>query len=241
MKVKALCVVGLLVAASAALAAGYNSNGFEPTTFVTGPLNGQDGWVGTGAGGGFEPAVVTSPDPVEGTQAVKLSVPNTQGAASTMHMGIAPVTPGPGVVVTVSYDVYRHQNDLGKTQNLWWWWVDAGTPTYGLQWDIGGTLPAGWNPGAGSATTIYDAWTNITQEWDFGTGIYKSWYNGVAVDTNVAITEITTLTGWEISLAHDAGTEAGEDTAWIDNFSITVVPEPAALMLLGLGALLRRR
>ncbi len=241
MKAKAVCVAVLCAVASVAFAAGYDSNGFEPATFTTGPLAGQDGWTAAGGGGGFAPEVVTAPDPVMGTQAVKLSVPNIQGASSSMDMTIDTITPGAGVIVTVSYDVYRQKNELDKTQNLWWWWFDAGTPTYGLQWDVGGTRPVGFAENAGEAATIYDAWTNITQEWNLETMTFNSWYNGQPVDVNYPITGITELTGWTISLSHDAGEESGADTAWIDNFSINVVPEPAALALLGLGALLRRR
>ncbi len=247
-----LCLT--LVSASVALgsvASGYNSNGFEAPTFAPGPLDGQDGWTGLGTGGGAAPVVVTSPDPVLGQQAVRLQVGDTQGDSSSMDHAIAPVTPGPGVVVTVSYDIFRNAPAQGMlAQNMWWWWWDAGEPTYGLQWDQGGglTLPHGWNPGAGSVPTIYGAWANLTMLWDFTQMKAYSWYNGVIVDNGISISGITELTGWTISLGHDAADGTGASTVWIDNFKIdvSVIPEPGSLAalatgLVGLGGLALRR
>jgi hypothetical protein len=224
----------------------YSANGFEPATFAPGLLAGQDGWTtdGTG-GGGLEPMVVTAPDPVIGTQAVRLEIPDLQGAASVMNHAI-PAIDITGKIVTVSFDIYREDNPW--LSNLWWWWFDAGTPTYGLQWDAavgnpGQTLPNGWNPGAGSVPTVMGRYANVTMVWDFQQSLAYSWYDGNLIDNGIPITDITALTGWTIQLSHDEATGSGPEVAWIDNFSITMVPEPGTLALLALGALglLRRR
>ncbi|HQL55250.1 MAG: hypothetical protein KA383_19735 [Phycisphaerae bacterium] len=218
----------------------YDSNGFEPATFVPGPLAGQDGWTASGAGGGIAPQVVTAPDPVVGTQAVRLYVGDTQGDTSVMDIGIADPVAAGWDVVTVSYDIYRD----AQIQNLWWWWWDAGEPTYGLQWDLSqATHPFGWSTGAGQAPTAFGIYANLKMEWNFVTNTASSWYNGVLVDNNIPLSGITSLTGWTIQFGHDSGSGTGAETVYIDNFVVTVTPEPAALSLLALGglALLRRR
>ncbi len=236
-------VAVLLATAGVALAAGYDSFGFE--SFTLGPLDGQDGWVGTADGGGIAPLVVAAPDPVLGEKAVRLEVGNTQGDASGMEHAFIPadlVAAGYTNLV-VSYDIYRQTNALGKTQNLWWWLWDEGTPGYGLQWDMGGTFPHGWNPGAGSAATVYGRYANVTMEWDLVDMKAYSWYDGAVVDNGIPITDIEALTGWAINLQHDSDTGTGGDIVWIDNFQVIAIPEPASLALLALGglALLRRR
>ncbi len=235
-----LCGLGVLLAAGPVLAVTlYDSNGFEAPGIVLGPLAGQDGWTSGGGGGGADPVVVSAPHPVLGQQAVKLEVPDIQGATSSMDHAIPAINLA-GQIVTVSYDIYRPAGQYAP-ENLWWWWWDAGEPTYGLQWDLGGTLPHGWNPGAGSTPTVFDRYANVTMVWDFQESKAYSWYDGVLVDDGIPIANITTLTGWTIYLGHDAATGTGASIAYIDNFVITAVPEPASLGLLALGGLLLMR
>lgn len=243
---KILAVAAVMTVATVALAAPYNSQGFEAPTFATGPLNGQDGWVAGLDGSGMEPVVVTAPDPVMGDQSVRLEVPDVQGSNSWMeHAADLTSAIGAGEKVVISFDIYRSLNSEGKLQNMWFWLWDAGTPTYGLQWDAGpSTLPYGWNPNAGSVPTVVDRWANLTLEYDFGTMTCSSWYDGALVDNQIAINPngddpITSITGFTIVLGHDAGDGTGGDVAFIDNFSMT--PEPASLLLVALGALIRRR
>ena len=240
----AVVLAAISLAGSAWAVTLYDSNGFESPTFTLGGLPGQNGWTGGESGGGAVPLVVMVPDPVIGLQAVRLEVPDVQGASSMMDHAIPAINLA-GSVVTVSFDVYRPAPASGNSpQNLWWWWWDAGEPTYGLQWEQGGvTLPNGWNSGAGQAATVYDRYANVTMVWDFTQMKASSWYDGAIVDDGIPIANIASLTGWTIQLAHDAATGTGASLAYIDNFSITVVPEPASWVLLALGGLLllRRR
>ncbi len=234
-------LVALAGMASVGLAAGYDSFGFEQPLFVPGPLVGQNGWTGSATGGGIPPTVVTAPDPVLGEQAIRLEVGPTQGDSSTMDHAFIPadLIAAGYTQLTVSYDVYRVQD--ATDQNLWWWLWDSGEPTYGLQWDGNGTLPHGWNPGAGSATTVFGAYANVTMTWDLTTLLAYSWYNGAVVDNGIPITNVNSLSGWTIVLGHDAADSAVGDVAWIDNFQAVAIPEPASLALLALAVLLRRR
>lgn len=252
-------VAVLAVSNASAVTIWYSTFGFEPGVdptmmtpdFTQTWLNGQGNWpqatgpwAGNSSGGGTAPIVVL--DPLgSGSQCVELNIGDTQGDVSSMDIGIKDPLAAGYRTITVSYDILRMS---GPLQNLWWWWWDAGTPTYGIQWDGSrATHPFGWNPGAGSAPTVVGQWANLTQTWDFTTMTTSSWYNGVLVDNAIPMPgDITTLTGWTIYFGHDSGTGTGSDVAFIDNFVIMVdnlIPEPGMLLLAGLGllALLHRK
>ncbi|GIV14585.1 MAG: hypothetical protein KatS3mg022_0020 [Armatimonadota bacterium] len=215
----------------------YDSNGFEAPTFSPGVLDGQDGWVGAPSGTfGDWSRVVKAPEPVLGQQAVRLEVGDSQGDQSLMARAIPDPLAAGWKVVIVTFDIYRVGPN--QKQNLWWYWFDAGEPTYGIQWDLSNaTHPFGWNPGATSTPTIFDQYATLKMVWDFNQMKAYSWYNGVLVDNGIPISGITSLTGWGISLSHDAASGSGADVVWIDNFAIHVVPEPASVAVLAGGVL----
>ncbi len=242
MNLRGVSVVAVLaIAASIAVAAGYDSSGFEPPTFAPGPLAGQDGWTIFTAGGGSAPMVVTAPDPVEGTQAVRLEVGDTNGDYSEMDHAFA-ITPDPSTILTVSFDIYRNAPADGlRIQNLWWYWFEynaLSTPGYGLQWDGSvATHPFGFGA---SSPIVFGQWANLTMTWDFTTMMATASYNGAVVVPPTAFTwDGTPLTGYGVYLGHESDTGTGADVAWIDNFYIT--PEPASIAFLAIGALLLRR
>ncbi len=230
--VKTLSLLGFALTLLAPFAGAdtiYDSEGFEAPTFTTGPLNGQNGWIGTGSGGGIEPMVVTSPDPVIDSQAVRMEIPDIQGAASTLDLPIADLVAAGYDYITVSFDIYRQTDSW--LSNLWWWWYDPGTPTYGLQWDqpppYGETYPFGWD-GTGTPTVL-DNWATVEMTWDFDSGLAMGYYDGQLI-TTVNITGISSLTGWAFSLAHDEGAGSGPDVAWLDNFEIFATTGPTLLV-----------
>jgi len=204
----------------------YDSHGFEGPAFAPGALNGQDGWTAYGSGSGIEPMIVTAPDPVVDSQAVRLEVSDLSADESYLEMPIPDLLTAGYDFVTVSFDIYR-QTDAWVS-NLWWYWFDAGTPTYGLQWDeangqYGGTYPFGWD--GTSVPNIMDRYVTVKMEWDFHSGVASGYYDGQLV-TTVNISGIASLTGWAIYLGHDEATGSGPDVAWIDNFKITATSGP---------------
>lgn len=242
MKIRLLVLVlaaamALGTSAAQAQLVWYDSGGFEAPLFSHGVLDGQDGWIGyEGGRTGDWPRVVVSPEPVVGGQAVRLEVGDAQGDTSMMVRPINDPLAAGWKIVIVSFDIYR----IGPSQkqNLWWFWLDNGEPTYGLQWDLSNhTHPFGWNPGAGSTQTVFDRYVTLKMVWDFNQMKAYSWYDGAIVDNGIPITGISSLTGWGIMLSHDAASGTGADVAWIDNFAVHVVPEPASIVALAGGVL----
>ena len=230
-------VIALHGAAARAQLVWYDSNGFESPTFRLDILDGQDDWMSLPGGtSGDWARVVKAPDPVLGTQAVRLEVGDRQGDFSIMARAIPDPLAAGWKIVIVSFDIYRA--GPRQVQNLWWYWFDSGEPTYGIQWDISQeTHPFGWNPGASSIPTVFNQYATLRMVWDFNEMKAYSWYNGVLVDNGIPISGITSLTGWGIVLSHDAASGTGADVAWIDNFAIHVVPEPASVAVLAGGLL----
>jgi hypothetical protein len=235
-----LRLVGLMgtvfaLGGTATAAVIFDSNGFESPDYTIGFLAGQNGFTSNATGGGSAPEVVIGPDSAVAHQAVRLQVPDLQGATSGWELPVADLVAAGYTQVTVSFDIYRQMD--AWSSNLWWYWFDNGSPTYGLQWDQGsgtsGTYAFEFNNGV---PTVYDQWATLSMTWDFSTGTATATYNGAPAGTT-SISGITSLTGWGLYLGHDEGAGSGSEVAWIDNFVITGVPEPATLILLAVGML----
>ncbi|TAH36837.1 MAG: hypothetical protein EYC70_07565 [Planctomycetota bacterium] len=223
----------LLVLAFPLAAQSHDARGFERPGFAPGALDSQNGWIGSAAGGGLAPVVVTAPNPAIGDQAVRLEVADVQGATSTMQIPIPDPLAAGITRVRVSFSIYREPNPF--LTNLWWWWVDPGDPTYGLQWDVyngqvGDTLPFGWY-GTGTGSIPIGRFVEVELDYDFSTNMAEGWVDGQLV-TTVAIQNVQTLTAFVIHLAHDEGAGSGPERVWIDDFRIasgpwlSLFPEP---------------
>lgn len=236
-----------LVASASAQVTIYDSGGFEG--YSLGALNGQDGWgtssfmAGNMPGGSGTADIVTGAgEQTLGNQSLRLHVDDVVGDTINIDLPFADLVAAGYTEVTASMDIYR-END-GWNSNLWYWGA-GNNPTYGLQWDASGsatTLPVGFG-GAGTATVL-DGWATLSVTWNFVTGDAIGDYNGLHTVLANDPTSYNEFNGWHMHLIREnADPGRGAETLWIDNLTVTAIPEPATLALFGIGALamLRRR
>ncbi len=212
--------LGLLVTARAAQAQ-YDSGGFEPPRFLTNlegspELSGQDPqgpWLKDSGAG---TAIIQTAVKQSGTQAVQFTRPANINGDTRYAVPRAAI---PRLIGSLGVD--SHTGEL--------LYQDAD----GILTPTGDIVPFG-------------QWNRYTLELNYDTKKYTGYLNGAAVVTSPFIDPgITGFTDAPISaLASDAASLAtATGTAYFDNYSITVVPEPGGLALVGLGslALIRRR
>lgn len=250
----ALGVLGLAKPASADIV--FDSNGFEPPRYIAGELSGQDvqgPWLkdlGTGV------AVVQSAVKQSGTQAVQFTRP-AAATGDTRYGVLKPLTPtGSLKIVRVNFDMRVNQsqtpggfgpffgvegydgfNDDPKLIGSVG--VDATTGDVLYQDDQGFFTETG-------VIAPFGVFNRFLLEMDYNTQQYRAYFNGVQVGTSPFV-DPGIIGFTDAPLAALAATfesiETASGTAFYDNYSIEIVPEPTALGLIGLGsiALLRRR
>ncbi len=244
-----LSLLGLVTVATADTY--YDTGGFEAYNY--GPINGQGvtanvpaGWHDISTPPDNLVTVVDGPEPIWG-KGIRFQVPNTQGATSAAEVVFANDLRQIAQTVQVKFWVYRERDAWNSN---FWFFPNGTNPSYGLQWDQGTgvskTLPLGFD--GGGELTVMNTFIPMEIDYDF-TGqfpVAKGYYNGdllATVTYNDPNAPFTNFTGWTFSLQHDeATTNSDTEVLWVDNFRVLItIPEPAALLLLASGALLRRR
>lgn len=242
---------------SASAVVVYDSNGYEPTRFIAGELAGQDvqgPWLkdtGTGV------AIVQSAITQSGSQAVQFTRP-AAATGDTRYGVLEPLTPtGVLKVVRVIFDMRVTQTqiagvDFGPFFGVEGYdgfnddpkligsiGVDATTGEVLFQDDQGFFTPTG-------DIATFGVFNNFVLELDYNTQLYRGYFNGTEVAespfVDAGIVGFTDAPLAALAATFDSiATATG--TAYFDNYSIEIVPEPTALGLIGLGslALLRRR
>ena len=172
--------------------------GFEPPTYVLGALVPQDGWVQQNQVGSGAATVVAAPDPVMGTQSLRLDAPSTVLGVSDAIIVSQPQAGGAVNHLVLSFYVYREEGTqylpytkdyapgdypFTWSNNLWWY---SGDPwgNGGGQWDISNnTWPWAWN---GNIPTVTARYAQVVIYLNFVTHLECSWYDGKLVDSYVA-------------------------------------------------------
>ena len=259
--------IGLVGAARPAGAqVAYDSGGFEPPRFVPGDLNGQDAANGTWRRDQFSEgtALVQSLVVQSGLQAVQLTRPADEFGDTRYAIPLTPrLTPtGAQSLVRVTWDMNVSQsptqpfgpffgvegydepaaNDIRLAGSLG---VDSFTGEILYQDADGFLTPVETTPGQ-NLTVARGQWNRYMLEFDYAAQQYSAFLNGTRLVTTPFVDGgITGMTDAPLStFATDPeALDTSTGTAYFDNYTIEVVPEPSVLGLVGIGslALLRRR
>lgn len=248
-----------LTSTSASAVVVYDSGGFESPRFTAGlTLQGQDvapngPWLkdpGTSTG------VVSTTNPQSGTQAVTITR-LAQSGADTRWAVNKPLVPTPFLnIVDTAADVRVEQATFAGSPPTN---TDFG-PAFGLE-AYDATIPATpkligsltvdattgdvlyQQAGTGvlletGTTVTRGAYHNLRLSVDFTAGKYMSYVDGVLVHTESFVdpTAVAFTDGSIGTFAASASsTLTGTGTAYFDNYTISQVPEPAALGVLGVA------
>jgi len=256
-RLSALLVVALAATASAV---PVYITSFENPPFVTGSINGQDGWA-NGSGTGQSQAIV---DTFARTGSQSLRWDNTTNLTSFYSVrrafngqagAITPQTP-------LELSVWMYIEPTSQLNRLYGLYAtNSGTGTLGgttLGITISGTgdVRAGTNwsstysgPVLYTNASLVGAWAKVLLRYD-GTGggaaVYDSASNLLWSTTfatvSLANANGTGVNSWNINLGTDYVTTTNHaGMAYMDDLSVVVIPEPAALLLLALAGLALRR
>jgi PEP-CTERM motif-containing protein len=256
-----LAIVGGVCAALPAPARGqYDSGGFEPPRFVPGPLATQDPappgpWVkdlGTGT------AVVQTGTVKSGLQAVQVNRP--AAATGDTRWAVQQAAFGSSLqLVRVSWDMNVTGTQVpnvpfGPFFGVEGYDASGSTPllagSLGLDATTGDVLIQESGTGAFVETGSvlpFNTWNRFVLEMNYSTKTYQAFVNGNPAGEPEPFVDlgIVGFTDAPISTlaASDGAGLLAPGTAYFDNYSIEVVPEPASMAIIGLASLglLRRR
>jgi hypothetical protein len=228
-------VVGLVLAPSAAMA-NWSDN-FD--SYAPGSINGQGGWQGWGGAPAAAGTVVTTPF---------LSPPQSQeiGAASDSVHQYSGYTSGswtysawqyiPGSYTGATYFILLNQyDDPGLTDN-WSMQVEFNSTANAAQVILYSGAVAGT-----PIPIVRDQWVEIRDVIDLTADTQSVYYNNQLLLTTSWTNGIQATTPGILNIAAVDLYGNNASSVWYDDMSLT--PEPASLVLLGLGLLLvtRRR
>ncbi len=225
---RAAGIAALIFAAPLLFAANIYSTGFEPPTYATGSLIGQNGWQSTY---GPTAASVETNTVHSGTQAVQFFA-NTNTVLGQTDLGHFDSFDATNDIVTVNTS-FRISSST--SESVW----EIGASQSDNSYDGGLVLYPGGSIyvfGSGFLTTTFadNTWYTLSLVFNFQSEAYNVLLNGSTIATNATMlnTGNTFLTPLYTSL----GSATANDSMYLDDISIqtTGVPEPRFVFAGGL-------
>lgn len=245
-------IVAVCIAAGTAGGALVDSEGFEDSLFALGDLAGQEGWVTLGGVPQNTPgstAVVQGAVVHSGQQAVKVDRGANADARWFVPKNITPTAPVHiewDMKVTAATGAQTYGPFFGVEAYDYAGPVVGVLGTMGVDAKTGDLLYQRSDTGAldETGTSVpFDTWNNYQIRLDFDNDQYSIWFNNSPILTEFFVdsyigNDLNEFTDADISaLAAGASPadQAAVGTAYVDNFTVTVVPEPSSLMMLAFG------
>jgi hypothetical protein len=252
--------VAVALAGGAARAAVvFDSGGYEGPRYVAGEHAGQDTLGPWLKDAGTATAVVQGTVTNGGTQAIQYTRP-ASAAGDTRYGVLRPLTPtAPLQLLRVNWSMNVQQTQAPNVDFGPFFGVE-GYEAFGDSIKLVGSLGVDASTGdvliqeTGSGAFIetglvlpFNQWNNFTLEMNYVTHTYQAFVNGAPVGDAEPFVDpgIVAFSDAPIStLAASGGAGlSAPGTAYFDNYSIEIVPEPATAAIIGVAslALLRRR
>jgi PEP-CTERM motif-containing protein len=230
--------MALVLAASSAQAATLYTTGFEAPTFTTGPIAGQDGW--TQFGTPAAAAQVESAFAKTGSQAVEV-IPALATTPVTGQTGPVKTVGTAATIVQQSADIFLASS---SSQSEWQFaTLGPGLVKFAGGFDVFADnsihlITAGFTP---AGTWARDVWDHVDLTLNYSTQKFDLAINGVTVASGVKFCgDNGPCAGANVAAYSDGFFDAfggpnKNDIGYLDNYSVSTVPEPStwAMMILG--------
>jgi hypothetical protein len=242
--------IAALLASAGAQTVVYNTS-FEPPTFSTGSIVGQDSWA-VGSSGSSQS--ISAAFARTGSQSLFWDNSSLTGLYSVRRSfnGLGPGVITPTTPLVASVWVYVSQGtEANRLYGIYL--TNSGTGTLGST-ALGATISGdgGFRAGNYSATwsgtptnigTVAGSWVRLELTYDGTVGtaaVYDSSNNPLATK-NLGSVSLSNANGsgtnsWNVNLGSDwVSTSNRSGSAYMDDLLVWVVPEPASMMALGVG------
>jgi hypothetical protein len=216
------CVLATPVAKAATV---LYSTGFESPAFSVGTIQSQDGWT---VHGDPSAALVVSATAYEGSQCLRLNIPVSSVYALSKRFNYSPLSDG---VTKVVFHAEVWPGTTGTTTHIVF---DTDSGYVLANFSRGIVLGSCWDKATshaldgGRGTCVDNGWNDVSIAVDYAAQQFEITCSG----TSLGVHNLPTSTPTSVFKGFTLGGMEGPRTSYVDEVSVSVVPEPTAIALL---------